>query len=305
LAADPEQLFAQGAALMAEGKFEEALPKLEQAQKQDPGIGTLFNIAVCKQNLNRLGTAYRNFREVVTLARASGKKAREDAAKAKLEEVKALAPAFAISSDDKDVSVRIDGEMLTKEDWAYYPVDGTITDHMIEASAPTKKGWTTTLATPAAPSTQAIVIPTLEVVSVTVTKETTNTRRTLAYVFGGIGAAGFITAGITGGLMASWYSSGKDGCKTVNAQGKLSDCTPEAADDVNALEAITPINYAAFAVGGVGLAAGIFFFVWSLKSDATTTSPSPSPKASASTNVSFVPRVDPRGGAGASISGTF
>ena len=51
---DPEKLFAEGSALIGQGRCAEALPMLEEAQRLDPGIGTQFNIAVCQQQLGRL-----------------------------------------------------------------------------------------------------------------------------------------------------------------------------------------------------------------------------------------------------------
>src|SRR4051812_35671279 len=75
---EAERLFADGTALMAKELFGEACPLLEEAQRLDPGIGTQFNLATCYERSGRLAAAYRNFTEVVALAHAAGKTAREE-----------------------------------------------------------------------------------------------------------------------------------------------------------------------------------------------------------------------------------
>src|SRR5688572_18125932 len=70
---DADRLFAEGLALMEDGKFQEALERLERAQSEEPGIGTEFNIALCYEHLGKVATAYRHYASVVSLAHASGK----------------------------------------------------------------------------------------------------------------------------------------------------------------------------------------------------------------------------------------
>src|SRR4051812_25289422 len=110
---DPEKLFAEGSRLIEAGKFAEALPKLQEAQRLDPGIGTQFNIATCYEKLGKLGSAWRNYEEVASLARASGKKTREEAARAKLADLKPRLSGFVIRSDELgDVVLKLDGAVV-------------------------------------------------------------------------------------------------------------------------------------------------------------------------------------------------
>ena len=96
---NPDKLFADAMNLIAEEKFAEAIPKLEETQRIDPGIGTQFNLAICYAKTGRLALAWKNFRQVETLAGASGKKERAEAARAKLEELRRGAPNVAIRLD--------------------------------------------------------------------------------------------------------------------------------------------------------------------------------------------------------------
>jgi hypothetical protein len=275
---DPEQLFSQGSALMEQGKYADALPLLERAQKADPGIGTQFNIAVCHQKLGRLGSAFREFREVEKLARASGKKVREEAAREKLGEVKTRAPAFAIkTSEPGDVSIRIDGIAIAKEDWSWYPVDpGT---HRVEAIAATKKPWSKDISTPAEGAVAEIVVPPLEVVHDTqiVTVTTTDRRRTLGYIFGGVGIAGVVAATVTGILLLQDNATAKDHCpdkKCVFPPGDphAGEQDTTGADAVSRAKTLLPINVVSWVVAGAGLGAGAYFLLTSgKKQDATPT----------------------------------
>jgi hypothetical protein len=277
---DPEKLFADASALMEKEKYTEALPKLETAQRLDPGIGTQFNLAVCYEKLGRLGAAWRNYTAVVQLARASGKKAREDAARTKLTELAPRVPKLAIrmqEQDKADAIIRIDGVILGKDDLAAYPVDPG--PHRIEATASSKKPWSQTVPTPPDGTTKDIEIPLLESVKgetkvVTVTQETTNGRRTLGFVLGGIGVAGIAAGAVTGILVLNAKSTADERCtpRCVSADGKPDQ---EGIDAVNRGNTLIPINAIAFGVGVVGLAAGAYFLLTSKKPSTAATTVTP------------------------------
>jgi hypothetical protein len=284
--ADPEKLFAEGSALIEQGRCSEALPKLQEAQRLDPGIGTQFNIAVCEEQLGRLGSAWRDFAQVVQLARASGKKQREEAARAKLEALRARVPTLVIrSAESGDVTVKVDGDAIKTEAWSFVPVDPG--DHTVEANAPTKKSWTTTVHAPAVGTKLEVLVPVLDVVQrrEVVTVETSNKRRTLGFILGGVGVAGVAAAAVTGVMLLQAKLTADERCtpRCITADGKFDQ---EGADAVSRGNTLLPINAVAWGVAILGLGAGAFFILTS-----------PSAKASASTTT---PRVDatlaPRGG---------
>src|SRR4051794_12229079 len=101
VAPDPDKLFTEAMQLIADEKFAEAIPKLEEAQRIDPGIGTQFNLAICYAKTGHLALAWRNFRQVETLAGAAGKKERAVAARTKLDELRARLPSVAVCVQDK------------------------------------------------------------------------------------------------------------------------------------------------------------------------------------------------------------
>jgi hypothetical protein len=266
--ADPEKLFAEATALMEAQKYEQALPRLLEAQRRDPGIGTQYNIAVCYEKLGKLGSAWRNYTDVVQLARASGKKQREQSAREKLAALEPRVAAFVIKTPDaNEATVKVDGAAVKKEDLAFYPVDPG--EHALEASAPSKKPWSKTLQAPAAGQRSEVIVPPLEIAKetrvVTVTKETTNGRRTLGFVVGGVGVAGLVTAGVTGVMLLSAKSTADENC-TLDIPGqpdKKRCANEEGADAVRRGETLLPINAVAFGVGIVGVGVGTYLLLTS------------------------------------------
>jgi serine/threonine-protein kinase len=87
-----ERLFHEGRTLAAQGRYEEACAKLEESERIDPGMGTLYNLADCHERLGKTATAWTEFGQVAIAARAAGQRARELAAKSRAE---ALAPKLA------------------------------------------------------------------------------------------------------------------------------------------------------------------------------------------------------------------
>src|SRR3954470_7719713 len=76
-------LFEDGRRLMGENKYAEACPKLEESQRVDPGMGTLYNLSVCFEAIGRTASAWVGFREVAQMASAAGQSDREKAARGK------------------------------------------------------------------------------------------------------------------------------------------------------------------------------------------------------------------------------
>lgn len=74
-------LFDEGRKLAAAKKFAEACPKFEGAMRLDPGMGTLFNLSDCYEQIGRTASAWSGFRDVAAQAKAAGQPDREQAAR--------------------------------------------------------------------------------------------------------------------------------------------------------------------------------------------------------------------------------
>lgn len=285
-AADPDKLFADAMTLVSEDHFAEAIPKLEEAQRIDPGIGTQFNLAVCYAKVGRLALAWRNFTQVEVLAGAAGKKERAEAARAQLEGLRPRVAHVSLRvAAPGAVTVRVDGNVVTPDELSFVPLDRG--EHKIEVAAAGRKPFEETVIVVGEGEGHEVVVPSLSPVEIrtevrTVTQETSNPRRTLGYVFGAVGLAGVATATVTGILILSDKSTAEERCKPdcVTPTGEVDS---RGADAVQRGKTLLPINVVAWVIAAAGLGAGGFFLLTSRNQT----------KAAQMTVVSY---VDARGG---------
>ncbi len=272
-----ERLFTEAMGLIESGNYAEACPKLEASERMDPALGTQFNLALCEEKIGRYARAWRNFTAVEKLAHASGKRGREEAARDRLAELRPRVPHLVIATVERDVTVRLDGEVIERDLFGFVAVEGGT--HTLEAIAAAKQRWSQTLsveeATDGRGTAISIAIPALKsapivtrdrVVTREVTKETASGKRTAAYVLGGVGLVGVATGILTGVLVASAKSTAE------------ASCTPTCADQsgrdaVSTGKALLPVNTAAWAAGAIGLGAG--GVLWFLSRRAAPATPAP------------------------------
>ncbi len=96
--------------------------------------------------------------------------------------------------------------------------------------------------------------------------------RTLAYVAGGVGAAGIVTFAVFGLMNNSTYSSLEEDCTAGR-------CPPERADDIDSGRTYQTLANVGLAVGVIGLGAGATLFVLSSSSGSESVSARLSPSS--------------------------
>ncbi len=271
-----EKLFTEASALAAAGKYAEACPMLEESQHLDGGLGTQYNLALCFEKLGKLGSAWRNYRGVARLAHQTGKTGREEVALQKMEQLRRQVPHLAITARDPDVTLKVDGDRVDRDAWGFYAVDPG--EHVVEATAPAKQPWKLRLTVEGARSggegtETTLVVPPLQAAAgetrvVTVTKETTNPRRTLGLVIGSVGIVGLGAGLVTGIALLNDKSIADDRCRPVCGD-------PSARDAVATGKTLIPINVIAWGVGIAGVAAGAFLLLTSHSTRKTTASVAP------------------------------
>ncbi len=118
-----DRLFGEAMALIEQGNYRDAYPRLDESQRLDPGLGTQYNLALCEERIGMHARAWRNLKAVETLAHASGKRTREEAARAKLREITPRVPHLKLTVVEADVTVRVDGEVVAREAYGFLAVD--------------------------------------------------------------------------------------------------------------------------------------------------------------------------------------
>jgi hypothetical protein len=164
-AGDPaaaQGLFNDAKKLMADEHWAEACPKLEESERLDPEIGTLFNLANCHEHIGRTATAWAEFLEVAATAKARAQTAREKAARdrAAALEPKLTRMTISLTTEPPGLSISRDGEVVGRGQWgAPVPVDPG--DHLIVATAPGKHRWEKSLRIAADTKNVDLGVPTL------------------------------------------------------------------------------------------------------------------------------------------------
>lgn len=136
--------FYEARALMGDGRYHEACPKLEESLRLDHGIGTEYNLADCREHIGEIASAWAGFSRVAAQAQAAGQKEREKIARQRAQALEPRLPWLVVQVPRaiEGLEVRRDGALLP--DTAYgtsVPVDPG--EHVVVVTAPGKRPWRT------------------------------------------------------------------------------------------------------------------------------------------------------------------
>lgn len=160
-----EMLFRQGRELMDQGQVATACSKFDESLRLDPVLGTLLNLAVCREREGRLATAWAEYNRAGTMARRAGDEARAEFARqgaARLDELLAtlrISPAPELQGVS-GLSLELDGRKLGEAAFdTPIPLDSG--SHVVIARAPGYEEWSTTLQVSAQTRAMALTVPAL------------------------------------------------------------------------------------------------------------------------------------------------
>lgn len=284
-AAAAEALFREGRDLAAKGNYADACPKFAASQKLDPGYGTLWNLADCLERTGRTASAWAAFREAADLAKKAGQADREKKATRRAGEIEPKLTRMTISIKDPPpgLEVKRDGVLVDAAAFGTaLPVDPG--KHTVEASAPGKKPFSTEVETAGPGKTAAVEVPPLADAPAEAAGPAAapgaaprpggapdspeeedggaGTRRTLAFVAGGVGLAGVVVGSIFGASASSKWSEAQDEhCRTATL------CDARGVELAGDAKTFATVSTVGFIVGGVGIGAGVALFVSSLGGD--------------------------------------
>lgn len=157
-----EKLFQEGRALMDAGQTEQACLKFKASMEAERSVGAMLNLALCHETLGKTASAWAEYSEAADLARHANQ---EDRAQGAAEAIARLEPVLShltIQVDDRSdglVVLRDQSRVVPGTFGTSLPIDPG--DHVIEARAPGKQPWTTTVQIPHGPSAQTVVVPLL------------------------------------------------------------------------------------------------------------------------------------------------
>ena len=295
-AGDParaDALFKEGRLAFDRRDFPAACAKFEQSQAADPAAGTLLNLALCEEKLGKLLAARTHGKEVLaSLPPKDDRRPLVTDLVARLDKrvptlTLALAPGAPPDTTvrdephDRALAFNLPEPMEPGEHQLTIRAPGR-PDSQLTLTLTEKKAEKRTITVPeATPASLAAAAP-------PEASSSAPTRRVLGFAAGGLGVAGFVTAGVTGALLLSKKSAVDAQCpgKRCSAEGLRLKAEAEETP-------LLPLNTAAWIVGIAGVSAGAVLILTSLGGS------SPKPRTT------WIYPVPLDGGAGLGAAGSF
>lgn len=264
--ATAEALFGEGRRLMGQANYRDACPKFEASLKLDPGVGAMLNLADCYEKNGQTASAWAEFREASSAARAAGSRDREDLARKRAAALEPKLSSLTIVVAGQPPRVTRDGTVVDSAAFGTpMPVDPG--KHVIEATAPGKQKWAKTIDVGASAARVSVEIPVLQddtqgtsglqpavstgATRVDVAPGGSSTQRAVAIGAAAVGVLGLAAGGYFGLKASSTWSDAKKGCTAYPA-----GCTTDASTLANDAKTQATISTVAFAVGAAGVVAG-------------------------------------------------
>jgi len=282
-----ESLFQAGRALMKEGKVNEACPKFAESQRIDPSAGTLLNLGKCLEAQGKTASAWAAYKEAIVLGRSSGQSKQVTAGTQFAGEVEPKLSKLRIDApgDIAGLTVKRDGAVIGSAAFGV-PIAVDPGEHTIEASAPGKTTWRTTVTLGASADHKTVTIPALEVSTEPAPSAESSAQpaapppatsateapppppppqgsglRTLGFVTVGIGVAA-IGAGTVLGVMTLGDASDAEKDPKLCPDKR---CTPAGVDKIDGAKTKALISTIGLGVGVAAVGAGIAMIVVSGK----------------------------------------
>ena len=264
-----QTLFKKGRDFFVVQKYEQALEEFEASLEIVASPNTRLYVARCLREMGKLKDAHAEFGRVEADAnRLAERDARygptaQTAAEERAELGGKLAfITFKVNHPADNTTVKVDGQVVPPSTWQepMVLVPGTIEVTLETPPAPPSRqtltiaaGETKTLELDLAPESPPPAPPE---VAPAPPPDAPARLRPLAYVAGGIGAAGVVTFVFAGAMANSSYAALKNACND-------GPCPPWKADDVSAGRTQQTIANVGLVLGIVGIAAGTTLFVLS------------------------------------------
>ncbi|MGC4086608.1 MAG: hypothetical protein QM756_01685 [Polyangiaceae bacterium] len=159
-----ETLYREGRRLAAEQRYDEAIAKLSESYRIDPGVGTLLALAVCHEAQGRLATAWVEFGDAMRAAQRDKRDDRVQLARDHLAQIEpklsrltiALAPQESLA----ELDVRLDGVRIgAAAQGVAVPIDPG--QHRVDATAPGRVPFSHTFTIGPSADQRVVVVPSL------------------------------------------------------------------------------------------------------------------------------------------------
>lgn len=299
-----DTLFQAGRDAASRDDFSTACQRFEESNRLDPAVGTVLNLANCREKLGQTASAWQRYREALEKLPAADQRVALATERAKALEPRV--PYLTLELADasaRDVTVLRDGVELGRASLGLaLPVDPGDHEIVVKAAGRAdsrtavklaereRKKVTLELGEPL-PTDAASQPPSAPgeahaadqgASAHVVTTETGSGRRTLGWVLGGVGVAGVGVSLTAGALALSKKSVVENNC----VDGRCNQTGYDAGQSGHTLVLVSNV---AMAVGVVGLGAGAYFLLTSSSGRETAVGQSTRRAAAAKVTVAVSP----------------
>jgi hypothetical protein len=135
--AEADVLFREGKKLLKAGKLAEACEKLDASDRLESSVGTLLNLADCREKNHQLATAWATFRKAAVAAKTArdGKREAEAKRREKLLTAKLSYLTIAIGHDVDGMTITRNGIAVDRELWSQaVPIDAGEYEFVVAAT---------------------------------------------------------------------------------------------------------------------------------------------------------------------------
>lgn len=267
--ASAEALFQQATQLMDEKRYVEACEKLAGSQDLDPALGTMLYLADCYEHAGRSASAWALFREAADSAQRAGQLDRQrialERASSLEQRLSKLEVRVSSARQVAGLELLVNGAAVPRASWnTQLPVDPGVTK--IEARAPGKKTWSTTLTLAEGPATKTVEVQKLADAPRAATPVSpgssevahgSSAQRTVGYVMVAAGAVALAASSFFGYRAYSLNKQSKGECRADAPNA----CTPDGVDKredaktAGALSTIGTVSGGLLVVSGITLVA--------------------------------------------------
>lgn len=266
-----EALFEEGRKLIEQDDPARACPKFADSQRLDPSPSTLLNLGSCYEKLGKTASAWATYRGAASAAHALGRQGLVDVAQRHAAAIEPDLARVAItpSAPAPEIEITRNGQLVGPGEWdVAVPVDPGVV--AVEASAPNKKKWSTTIEVTQRGKTVKLAVPALEDAPPEPTTTTTSAQMTgpaydtatltpgqvawqkpTALVAGGLGVAGLVVGTVFVLNAKSKYDDSLELCPSDS-----NVCSPQGVSLRDEARSAGNIATVAYAIGAVSLAAG-------------------------------------------------
>jgi hypothetical protein len=247
--------------LMDQKRYAEACPKFMEAQRLDPTLGTLLNLAMCHESDGKIATAWTEYREVAALAKKDGQEDRAAVAGKRAAKLEALVPKLRIDAPHGPAG------LIVKRDGAQLGSGALGTaivldpgEHTIEAFALGHQPWAAKVNIAASSGENIVAVPALLSSTAGADSQSGNSPHPMLTVGFVMVGAGLLSVGI-GAILGGSTLSDAERARNDATLCPNNVCTPQGQAVMDGANTKATASNVLLISGGIIAAAGIAFVV--------------------------------------------